>query len=150
GSGERELYARTPAVRPQASVPGDAAPGPGAAIQEERIHERESNEVAHRLTRSGAGLPVHDARDLRAGEEHIPEPHVSVDGGARSLIPTEPVVDLCQQVQVCVETYVVGKAFVQASCNAPVHVHASRPTGCAALELAEPGFDRVEVGGHQR
>src|SRR6476659_5958100 len=149
GDCERELYAHTPAVRPQARVPGDAAPGPGAAIQEERVHEREANEVAHRLTRSGAGLPVHDAGDLRTGQEHIPEPHVSVDGGTRSLIPTEPVVDLRQQVQVCVETYVVGKAFVQASCNAPVHVHASRPSGCAALELAEPGFDRVEVRGHE-
>src|SRR6476646_7376512 len=108
GSCERELYAHTPAVRPQARVPGDAAPGPGAAIQEERIHEREANEIAHRLTRSGAGLPVHDAGDVRAGQEHIPEPHVSVDGGARSLIPAEPVVDLCQLVQVRVETDVVG------------------------------------------
>ena len=131
-------------------MPGDAASGPGAAIQEERVHVREANEVAHRLARSGAGLPVHDAGDLRAGEEHIPEPHVSVDGGARSLVPTEPVVDLRQPVQIRVETYLVGKAFAQASGHAPVHVHPSRPSGCPALKLAEPGFDRVEVRGHQR
>jgi len=51
-----------------------------------------------RLSEVGGGLPVHDAGDLRDGRSTFTEPHVSVDGGARSLGSTKPVVDLRQMV----------------------------------------------------
>src|SRR5215210_8941401 len=63
GAVDRVLETRTPATRAQARMTGDAPTTWGAAIEVERVHVREADEVADRLAMSRRSFPVDDARD---------------------------------------------------------------------------------------
>src|ERR1044071_663197 len=105
---ERILDTCAPAIGAQAGVAGDGASVLGAAVEIERVREREADEIAHRLTGDGAALPVDDPGDLAPVEQDVPEPQVAVHGRAGHALLAQPRVALLQATEIVVELLVAG------------------------------------------
>src|SRR5205085_9616923 len=79
---ESELDSRPPDAAAEPAVAGHPSACRRMSIQVERIRDGEPNDVAPRLTRARARLPVDHARELLTDRKQVAEPEIAVDRGA--------------------------------------------------------------------
>src|SRR5919201_6652599 len=97
---ERVRDAPTPVPGTEHRVSRNAPADRRPPVEEERVHQGEADEVAHRLAGALAALPVDDPGNSAALHEHVAEPEVTVDGRARNGVSAQPRVDVAEAIQI--------------------------------------------------
>src|SRR5439155_21481608 len=130
-----------PFVSSQPGMSPNLAAGPCAPIEKQRVHVRESRQVAERLADKAAALPVDDAGCPRPGSENISEPEIAVDCCAGKTAFAEPAVDFGEPAEVGLKAGKLGAAASQLAGDAGVHLDGQGIAGGSVLQGGEPAAD---------
>ena len=114
GAVQRELDAGAPGACALSVETAQPPRGTRAAVEVERVHDREPGQVSHGFPAETRPLPVDDAGNSFPPHQHVPEPQVSVHDGTRGELRSEPGVDRCQAGEVVRQPAVVAEPCQEA------------------------------------